>query len=865
MKVKQFRFKRLVVSVLILPLLVIDLSPHVLNKESNIASAQILPLPIPSSTVTLTPIQPGLTAAQIQTIINTNRNVYFMPGTHNIGTLVVNGWVGGTIWGAGRMGTTSLNGNIVFSNSTNVTFGNLNVNSSGGSAIRTTGTGNASIKIISVGANAGPTGTAINIQAPGEVIVQGTTGNGNDIGIDINNPNALVYVVGGNYAQNRIHIRQQFGHLDARSIGFQQVSGNEDIQIMQPSPLGHHVIDGIRTEGSSAPGAYTPQLAFLRVPSTTDAVNVVLRGATLAGVIRYADFNANGTLGLVGNTHYFGSSNWTNIPSPVTGSTPAGTGRLLSWGNRLGLSYMPGVNPFNVNTLNVTSMGDLWQLNNPGDYSAHFNEPITQASMQAAGKTPPAKITFIKKLSDTSSADIPVVPPIKIATVPTITNLGSLMTNVTSYGAIPNDGIDDYAAIQKAVNAVRDRYNARPLYFPAGRYELSQPVFLDHFPSGGFWGAGQDKTVLVSTTGLGVFKSDSIGYSTFVDIGFENKPGATTPTLDLGWDNRVSVLDSSMYITGAANQENMFYRVRFENGAKGLQIGRGIPEMGSEYLIVDSIFRNVSTGISTENYNSLTDTIVNSKFQNVGTGILVNRGSINSYGNSFTGLTKAAHYFSSMVGDGIIMSDSTIDSSTGMLFDTGHAQANNNMIVDRANLAPTTAGVYGFQYKFGGSVSVFNSNFNGRKMVMVGTIGDSTLLANRADSPNVVIANSNREYPYYYSPSYTTPQIFSANAGADKRIYLPQVSTTLTGGHTSGGSGATVRYEWSALTSTATIQSPTTASTQITTPKIVGPYYFLLKAIDSYGTTVTDTVTVSTMQSLLCRLNLSLSTCLLYQ
>ena len=46
--------------------------------------------------------------------------------------------------------------------------------------------------------------------------------------------------------------------------------------------------------------------------------------------------------------------------------------------------------------------------------------------------------------------------------------------NVLDYGAIPNDEIDDTAALRKAVADARVLENVT-LYFPAGRYYISDP------------------------------------------------------------------------------------------------------------------------------------------------------------------------------------------------------------------------------------------------------------------------------------------------------------------------------------------------------------------------------------------------------
>jgi polygalacturonase len=68
---------------------------------------------------------------------------------------------------------------------------------------------------------------------------------------------------------------------------------------------------------------------------------------------------------------------------------------------------------------------------------------------------------------------------------PKIQKLRSLFVNVQDYGAKSDGTTDDYANIMKAVAAVRDSqtggFAKQSLFFPAGRYRVSQPIFLDHW------------------------------------------------------------------------------------------------------------------------------------------------------------------------------------------------------------------------------------------------------------------------------------------------------------------------------------------------------------------------------------------------
>ena len=53
-----------------------------------------------------------------------------------------------------------------------------------------------------------------------------------------------------------------------------------------------------------------------------------------------------------------------------------------------------------------------------------------------------------------------------------VPNIPTFQANVTSFGAVPNDGIDDTAAIQRGLDAV-NATGGGTLVFAAGRYDVS--------------------------------------------------------------------------------------------------------------------------------------------------------------------------------------------------------------------------------------------------------------------------------------------------------------------------------------------------------------------------------------------------------
>lgn len=678
--------------------------------------------------VRLTPVPLDASPAEIQALLDKQHNVYFKPGTYNIGTLRLNSWRHGLLWGAGRL-TTNLNGSIVITGSRNITLGNFNLTNNsvtkGSAVLDVVGKNETGLSLLNTLVSASKEGTAIRLQAPGEFIIQGCNPKWSDVGISIEHSKAVVHVFGGNLQYNRIHIMQVQGHLDARAFGMQGNKGDADIVIQSPSPHGYHLIEGIRSEGNN--GANGREM-LLKVPPTNAAVNVALRANTLGSMLQYADYNANGTLLLAQNVNYPGPEDKRSVGITV-GST--GATRVLSYGNKYGLSYDEAPGPFTISpTTTVLSLGDLWMLPNKTDYSKPFNEPITKEGLLKAGKVAPPQISFPTPAA-AAATGIPLFPLYKAAACPRIANLSELMLNVRDFGALPNDGIDDNAAIQRALDAAEKSGVSAPLYFPAGSYELSAPLFLDHLAGGGFWGDGAEKSVLVSTTGKGVITSDGVGYATFVDMGFENKPGAETKTTEWDWVNKLSP-GKKRGATGAALQANMFYRTRFQNGSVGMAVGKN--KMGDGFMIIDCVFKNSKTAKGegsayvSENFNALTNPLVHCLFDEVDCAVSAIKGSFNFYGNTLTRIRTAALKFYSIVGDGFALVNNDMDASPVPFITTGHSSAKAHLLLERVRVKAPAATSAGSTYALGGSVMFLYSDFPNRTIVNGGGIGSNSLI-----------------------------------------------------------------------------------------------------------------------------------------
>jgi hypothetical protein len=529
-----------------------------------------------------------------------------------------------------------------------------------------------------------------------------------------------------------LYILQLLGQLEVRAFGAQMAFGGTDIEIRTASSSGYHLIEGVRSEGEGI--ATVARHTFLRVPFTVLPVNVAIRSSSLIGFNRYADYNANGTLVLVANANYS-----KNAQLPCI--TASGAAKIISCGTHFGNSYE--VAPFELGPLvSMVSTGDLWHLLNEDDYTRHFTEPISVAAFQNAGKTVPSGLSFTAE-NGVASAALPVVPKFRTVNFPEISNLGTLMLNVKSYGAIPDDGSDDYAAIQRAIDeSVASNGIAQPLFFPAGRYELSQPLRLDHYSGGGFWGEGSSRSVLASSTGQGVITTDGTGYATFADLAFENKTGSTTTTVDLGW----RTLNSSKFpSTGAALQANMFYRTRFENGAVGLAIGTtgdgssNSGMMGSECMVVESLFRNhhrtdgSGSSVYIANYNALTNSFINCQMDNADWALYHNAGSFTFYGDRLTKLTSGGIRTLNSVADAFPIIDVSMDSSPGMLISASFSAALKRILVAGVTVAAPLGGDGRVSdYNEGGSLVGINFVFPGRYIANYGGIGDNTLIVDQS-------------------------------------------------------------------------------------------------------------------------------------
>lgn len=143
---------------------------------------------------------------------------------------------------------------------------------------------------------------------------------------------------------------------------------------------------------------------------------------------------------------------------------------------------------------------------------------------------------------------------------------------------------------------------------------------------------------------------------------------------------------------------------------------------------------------------------------------------------------------------------------------------------------------------------------NGNYNIWNAAEGHYTLEAREyaGDGASGTFLGSHTIHFYVDRVAFPVPGIPVVNAGADKSITLPTTSTTLTG-TASDADGGIFFVEWSVISqpggASATFTSPNALNTAVTGLTVAGTYVFRLTAIDNYGLTGTDDITVTVSPS----------------
>lgn len=539
-------------------------------------------------------------------------------------------------------------------------------------------------------------GAFVNIGGPVTGILQQVNvsdhdGMSNDTALLLNHPQAEMYLIGFGALFHDHHVHQKQGHLEiyGLSSAYHRV---DDVMIETPSPKGTHIIAAGRSEGTNG---IAPTSRLLTVTSSSAPVNVVVKATNLGptGSIQgpMISYNAAGTLWLLG------SSGETYTNALVDGVAPNAT--IVALGNYI----QGGPNPPDILPI-ARSGATIFSNCNMFDYQT------------VSGDVTPPNRRFVNGCV-ADIGNVPTVPSLNNGDIPKLNRPiinarrpNGLLVSVTDYGAIPDDGNDDTAAIQSAINVVGPM-----LYFPAGTYNISQPLTITGVNGGLMAGAGSGVTRIVST-GSSVFETDRMVRITWQGMSLEVAQKYAVSG---------SVLAIDFVTPGLGPTFNSFYDVAFDGARYGLTMALKGGANCAETMIVDSIFRNSHMGVATGDFNALNEwihgvTFINNDY-NVGIADGRSGGGWYIFSATATGTRSAitqtiagGHsplYYNKMISDG------------PMLFATTTASFVKQVMFDNLTFTPSvspspyyaTWGVGGGPIFLRSSVTIGNQQYLGNK------------------------------------------------------------------------------------------------------------------------------------------------------
>jgi hypothetical protein len=201
--------------------------------------------------------------------------------------------------------------------------------------------------------------------------------------------------------------------------------------------------------------------------------------------------------------------------------------------------------------------------------------------------------------------------------------------NVKDFGAIGDGITDDTAAIQAALNALKDTTNNpwSVLYFPAGTYRITQQLTTDRTVHYDYLGAeiiGEDPTttkILWDGAAGGTMLRWDAWYDKIGRLTFDGNSSAGA-----------GIVRADSFSTYSEMSDLQFQDFAGEAIKLGAE-GDGIAEV----LITRSQFYRCDTAIGTANYNSLDIYIWHNYFEDNGIAVRNGAGALHVYDNRFVG------------------------------------------------------------------------------------------------------------------------------------------------------------------------------------------------------------------------------------
>lgn len=193
------------------------------------------------------------------------------------------------------------------------------------------------------------------------------------------------------------------------------------------------------------------------------------------------------------------------------------------------------------------------------------------------------------------------------------------------YGAVGDGKADDTAAIQKALDDLREHKKHNVLFFPAGTYRLTQTVQTlrkDHTDCMGVTIVGEDPATTIlrwdGPAGGTMLKYDT-WYSAIRRLTLDGAGKAATA---LAYGDAFSTYNETTDMT-------------FQDVETGMQMATGNDGQAENAVLRCRFLRCSNAGLTTVNFNSLDEWVWNCRFEDCGYGLLNGAGNFHAYENLF--------------------------------------------------------------------------------------------------------------------------------------------------------------------------------------------------------------------------------------